>query len=305
MIELKAYGYTAWILPERGGSCVRLARFGADALRTPGSMEDYKVNPFMLGTPLLFYPNRISGGCFEFEGREYRLPVNEPATGCFLHGTLHAEPFEVVESSTDAVTLRYTATEEKPYLTFPHAFTLTLEWKLGEEGLRQKVTFCNDSALNMPVALAFHTTFRLPFTAESAPENVRMMLDTSVEYSRNMANYLPDGGSETEYPDKQALAEGRYVPAAQAVSRFFRMGDAKRMCLMDDQAGIRVSYQALAPYDYWMVVNGGTKELICVEPQSWLSNCPNAPFPREEQGFDFIAPGEKRAYETVMSIEKA
>lgn len=304
MIQLKAHGYTAWILPERGGSCVRLSRFGADALRTPGSMADYEINPYMLGTPLLFFPNRISGGCFAFEGREYRFPINEPATGCFLHGTLHATPFEVLESGEDYAALRYAATRANPYLTFPHAFTVTLEWKLEKDGLHQSVSFRNDSALNMPVALALHTTFRLPFTADSRPENVRMTLDTSLEYSRNMANYLPDGGCTADYPDKRTLAGGGYVPAAQAVSRFFRMGNEKRMCLADSASGIRVVYQAYSPYAYWMVVNGGEKDLICVEPQSWLSNCPNAPFPREEQGFDFISPGESRAYQTRMSIHR-
>lgn len=305
MIELKAHGYTAWILPERGGSCVRLSRWGAEILRTPDSMADYEINPYMLGTPLLFFPNRISGGCFVFEGREYSLPVNEPATGCFLHGTLHATPFEVVERGENHATLRYVATPEKPYLTFPHAFTLTLEWLLEADGLHQTVSFRNDSALNMPVALAFHTTFRLPFTEEGQPEAVRMALDTSLEYSRNMANYLPDGGCTADYPDKEALAKGEYAPSAHAISRFFRMGDIKCMCLTDAAAGIRATYQAFAPYDYWMVFNGGAKNLICVEPQSWLSNCPNAPFPREEQGFDFIRPGEIRTYRTRMSIQRA
>ena len=79
MIELKAHGYTAWIDPERGGSCIRLERFGADVLRTPEGPQNYENGASPWGTPLLFYPNRISGGCFEFEGREYRLPINEPS----------------------------------------------------------------------------------------------------------------------------------------------------------------------------------------------------------------------------------
>lgn len=304
MIELKAHGYTAWINPERGGSCVRLARFGADVLRTPSAPEDYDANAFLLGTPLLFFPNRISGGCFEFEGREYRLPINEPKTGCFLHGTLHATPFEVVEATESKAMLRYTATDAQPYLTFPHAFTLTLEWELGESGLSQKVTFQNDSDKNMPVALAFHTTFRMPFLPDSCPENMRLTLDTSIEYSRIMATFLPDGGSATEYPGKQEMADGTFVPCEHTISRFFRMGDQKRMQLVDTKGSIRLTYQAQAPYGYWMVYNGGAKDFFCVEPQSWLSNCPNSPFPRDEHGFDFIEPGKTRVYETLMTIDK-
>ena len=43
---------------------------------------------------------------------------------------------------------------------------------------------------------------------------------------------------------------------------------------------------------------------ICAEPQSWLTNCPNGPFPREETGFDFIVPGGSKVCETLMSIER-
>lgn len=301
-MELHAHDYTAVILPERGGSCVDLFKGDVHALRSPKSMADYESNPFLYGTPLLFFPNRISGGSFEFEGRRYALPVNEPATGCFLHGTLHETPFAVETQREDYVRLAYRAKKEQPYLTFMHEFTLTLEWTLGAQGLCQRVTFLNESAENMPVALAFHTTFRIPFAAGSAPENVQLELDASCEYGRDMSTYLPDGRCWEEFPGKKELAVGRYVPARHTISRLFRMDDRRRMCLKDREKGVQIVYQASDTYGYWMVYNGGNKEFLCVEPQSWLSNCPNAPFDREAHGFAFIPPGETRTYETVMSI---
>lgn len=324
-IELRSHGYTAWILPERGASCVRLSRFGAEALRTPENDDCYRQNEFLWGTPILFLPNRISGGCFEFEGRMYRLPVNEPDTGCFLHGTLHRTAFSVVGSdismdaepypgepvwsfreddqSEKSVILRYEATEEKPYLTFPHPFEVTVAWTLGEDGLRQRVTITNHSPLNMPVALAFHTTFRIPFAKESRPENVVLMLDTVKEYGRNMRTFLPDGRVWEEYPDQNEMERGVYLPSEHNISRLFRMGGRHEMCLTDRRSGVRVRYAVGETCGYWMVYNGGNQDLLCVEPQSWLSNCPNAPFPRETSGFDFIGPDEARIYETKMSIE--
>lgn len=304
MIQLDSNGYTARIDPSRGGSCVQLSRFGADVLRTPASAEDYETEPFFYGTPLLFFPNRISEGQFEFEGRTYKLPINEPATGCFLHGTLHATPFEVVHIQENSVTLRYQATPQAPYLTFPHAFTLVLEWSLSANGLLQTVTFVNDSDANMPVALAFHTTFRLPFSSNGQANKVSMKLDTSLEFSRNMENYLPDGECKSEYPDKEAMEEGTFYPAPCRMSRLFKMGQEKDLILTDPCAGVRAKYTALQGYDYWMFYNGVAPDFLCVEPQSWLSNCPNAPFPQNETGFDFLASGEERTYKTVLSIEK-
>ena len=82
------------------------------------------------------------------------------------------------------------------------------------------------------------------------------------------------------------------------------MGLRREMALTDTCAGIRVRYAVSEGYRYWMVVGGGANGYLCVEPQTWMINCPNAPFPREESGFDFLPPGGTRRYETVLRIEK-
>ena len=292
MISLTAHGYTALIDPEHGGNCVRLSRFGADALRTPAGEEARRKAPFFYGTPILFYPNRISGGRFTFESREYVLPVNEPSTGCFLHGVMH-----------DRAHLRRRFTSEDRYMTLPHAFTVDMGYHLTSEGLRQTVTVTNDSGLDMPFGLGFHTAFRLPFTPGGEAGKVTMRLDAAAEYPRDQKTYLPDGTVLTDYPDREALARGTFVPAARPVSRLFKMGDDKTMTLTDPGTGVRVTYTAERGYRYWMVFSP-SPGFICAEPQSWLTNCPNGPFPREETGFDFIVPGGSRVCETLMSIER-
>ena len=303
MISLTAHGYTALIDPEHGGNCVRLSRFGADALRTPAGEEARRKAPFFYGTPILFYPNRISGGRFTFESREYVLPVNEPSTGCFLHGVMHETAFEIVRSEKDGASFLRRFTREEKYLTFPHAFSVLLRYRLTGEGLTQTVTVTNDSGLDMPFGLGFHTAFRLPFTPGGEAGKVTMRLDTAAEYPRDQKTYLPDGTVLTDYPDREALARGTFVPAARPVSRLFKMGDDKTMTLTDPGSGVRVTYRAERGYGYWMVFSP-SPDFVCAEPQSWLTNCPNGPFPREEAGFDFIVPGGSRVCETLMSIER-
>lgn len=302
-VELTAGGYTAWILPARGGSCIRLARLGAEALRTPKDLRTYREeNPYLYGTPPLFPPNRISGGSFLFEGRRYRLPVNEAKTGCFLHGVLHETAFDVMSMNQCNVRLAYRATMEQPYLTFPHAFAVEMTYALDGEGLAQRVVFRNDSAENMPVALAFHTTFRIPFAQGGAPESVRLNLDTREEFSRD-PYFLPDGGVCLDSPLRQGLEGEGVTPCRHTISRLYRMGDRHEMTLTDLKQHLRIRYRAGKTYGFWMVYNGGSPDFLCVEPQSWLSNAPNAPFPREAIGFNFLKPGETRAYETMLSIE--
>lgn len=76
-MDLQAYGYRARILPERGGSCIDFSRGRIHALRTPEDDSCYQQDPFLYGTPILIFPNRISGGRFRFEDREYAFPINE------------------------------------------------------------------------------------------------------------------------------------------------------------------------------------------------------------------------------------
>ena len=90
-IHLSAFGYEAEICPERGANLISLTRpeLHMSSLRTPSSLEDFtKSNPYLWGVPVLLPPNRISGAKFEFEGREYVFPMNEPTIGNFIHGML-------------------------------------------------------------------------------------------------------------------------------------------------------------------------------------------------------------------------
>lgn len=307
VITLSAHGYEADICPSRGANLLHLARpaLGLDALRTPARLADFtEGNPYLWGTPMLFPPNRISGACFTFEDRAYRWPLNEPATGCFLHGSLHETPFAVAEQAADRAVMRYRATAEKPYLTFPHAFTVTVTYTLGKDGLCQAVAIRNDSPLTMPVALGFHTTFRIPFARGGRPEDVRLGLSCGREVPRDMATYLPTGELLADYSWREELRRGMMAPCAHTISRHYEMAAPRRMTLTDAATGARVVYQADEGYRYWMVFNGGSRDFLCVEPQTWMNNCPNAPFPRAETGFDSLAPGQERVYRTWLRLEK-
>ena len=149
----------------RGANCIRLrneAR-GVRILREPDPHTETLDNPYLYGMPILFPVNRISGGCFTFEGREYRFPINEPATGCHLHGTLHETPFELIERDENRILCAYRATSETPYLDFPHEFEIRMEYRLSGDGFRHITTVTNLSETNMPCMLGFHTTFFASF----------------------------------------------------------------------------------------------------------------------------------------------
>lgn len=304
-IHLSAFGYEAEICPERGANLVSLTKpeLKMRSLRTPDSLDDFtNFNPYLWGVPVLLPPNRISGAKFEFEGREYVFPMNEPAIGNFIHGMLHETALPCTEQAFDHAEFIFRATKDQPYMTFPHAFTLRIRFELHGDGMHQRISVTNDSDLNMPFALGFHTTFALPFVEGGKSEDVRLKLGVGEEIERNMDTFLPTGRVIEDSPMRQQMLQGSFQPTKQFISHHFAMEESREMRLMDLERGVQIIYRALEPYAYWMIYNGGSKDFLCVEPQTWVNNCPNAPFDRDKTGFAFIRPGETKTYETIFTL---
>ncbi|WP_102410925.1 aldose 1-epimerase [Beduinella massiliensis] len=304
---LTGFGYEAEICAQRGANLVALRKpeLGMDVLRTPRTLDTFfQTNPYLWGIPILFPPNRISGACFEFERREYRFPMNEPEIGNFIHGVLHETALPCIRSSPTEAEFLFDADETHPYMTFPHAFQMRVLYRLTPDGIQQRISITNCSASNMPVALGFHTTFRLPFVSEGDVQDVRLCLGVEREYVRNMDTFLPTGEVLSEFPLRSALLEGTVVPANHTLSRHYDMDSSRRMILKDAAKQMQIVYQADESYRFWMVYNGGSKDFLCVEPQTWLNNCPNAPFDRKAMGFRFICPGQTLTYKTSISLQR-
>jgi len=302
LINLSGGGYSAVINLNRGANCISLRHeFGAVILREP---EDPNVldNPYLYGMPILFPVNRIDNGCFTFDGRQYRLPINEPATGCHLHGELHRTAFEIIEKTDHSVKCRYAATKTEPYLSFSHTFEIIMEYALKADGFYHTVTITNNSALNMPVFIGFHTTFNTIFSKNSRRENIRVFADISEEYARNMeVNYLPTGEKPLFDETSSSIALGTYNPFKERTSKHYRGQGI--MSITDTENRQRIVYENDEKYTFRLIYNGGSEGYICLEPQNCLANCPNGPFTREEAGFEYLTPKESKTFQSKIYFE--
>lgn len=301
IITLKSTEYTAKINLSRGANCISLRneRFGAEILREP----DYNRldNPFLYGMPILFPVNRIEGGSFEFEGRIYKLAVNEPDTGCHLHGTLHNSPFVAAPAGGNFVKCTRTV---KKCPGFPHDFVVEINYTLSENGLLIKTVIENLSDLNMPCFLGFHTTFNVPFITGSHKENVRVFAQVGEEIERNMENYLPTGKflSPDEITDK--LNSGTLIPTEQKISRHYQSTDKGRIELRDILHKVSVVYENDEMQKFRLIYNGNADSYICLEPMTCMVNCCNMPQRKRYTGFDFIAGGKKKVYTSKIFLRE-
>src|SRR5439155_13608650 len=70
------------------------------------------------GAPLIPWPNRLAGGRYRFDGRDYQLPLSEPDKGNAIHGLLRWRSWRAVERSADRVAM---GTTLRPRAGYPFA----------------------------------------------------------------------------------------------------------------------------------------------------------------------------------------
>jgi len=321
-IRLSAAGYTASICPSMGANCSQLERGGASFLRTPPSFEVFRENPNVYGLPLLFPPNRVRGGKYRFQGREYRLPVNEIERGNHIHGFLSSAEFSLLGAETGcavagggdgsgtaasdscSAAFAYEATREAPYSSFPHEFRVVLSYSLDGRGLTQRLEVENRSDSDMPIGLGFHAAFNCPFLPRTSPDEYRLQLPVSEELLLDGSTFIPTGGVVYTNPLIAALCGEGVRPQGSAISSHFRgeRGRPGRAVLSHIPSGRAIAYETDLLFAFWMVWNqGGDKGFICPEPQTWMVDAPNSALPPDESGFRALRPGESIVLKSTLS----
>ena len=267
----------------------------AEAFRAPATHDELNTNIFLFGNPILFPPNRIRNGKFSFNGREYSLPVNESSTSSFLHGELFKKSFSVKSRTESSVTFSFSA-ESGEYLGFPHAFSIERSYSLVGDELVEAVSVTNDSALDMPLMLAFHSTYSLPLRKSSSKENCYLTLHVGYEQKRD-SHYLPTGEYRDAGKEELLMRCGAYRIAKRAVSELHKsLSDT--MIIDDRDAKIMLSVKASREYGYRMIWRGEDSDFICVEPQTCEIDLFNTPGDPLGKGLIVLAPSETKTLYT-------
>jgi len=105
------------------------------------------------GQLLLPWPNRIRDGVYTLDGREHRLPLNEPERGNAIHGLVRWSSWTPVEEAADRVVLRHVL---RPQPGYPFTLELRVEYSLGSDGLTVRTTAANAGADPCPYGAGSH-----------------------------------------------------------------------------------------------------------------------------------------------------
>ncbi|MGL3150309.1 aldose 1-epimerase family protein [Microbacterium sp. A82] len=132
-LRISAHGYEA-VIASVGASLRMLTHEGRD-LVVPFDADE--VRPAYRGATLAPWPNRIVDGRYTFGGSAHQLPLTEPARGHALHGLVAWAEFTDRDVSDERVVL---AAVIEPQGGYPFRVEVTVEFRLGADGLTQTVT---------------------------------------------------------------------------------------------------------------------------------------------------------------------
>lgn len=147
-----------------GASLIELNLGGLSLIDLPGSSDHpLASNPYHPSALLTPWVNRVRNGNYSFKGKNYQLPINEPALGNAIHGLLARVPFTLVQKTESSVTLEHAYQGAEPNYPFPFTFQYT--YTLAEEG-GLEITFMaqNTGSTSMPFACGWHPYFSFPNT---------------------------------------------------------------------------------------------------------------------------------------------
>ena len=105
------------------------------------------------GQVLAPWPNRLGDGRYTFQGAQAQAPINEPERGNAIHGLVRWMPWRMVGRAQNQVTM---ACELRPSPAYPFALRLTLEYRLGRDGLTVATEAENLGEVDLPFGLGFH-----------------------------------------------------------------------------------------------------------------------------------------------------
>lgn len=295
LITLEAQSERAVIVPEAGCQCLSYRIGALEIIAGPASPEAWRTRPHRGGIPLLFpWPGRIARGRFAFKGREYSVPLNEPARGHALHGLACERAFRVARRGPYFVTaILDSGAHPELKSIWPWPFVLEIDYEVGS-GLRLHARIRNTGAETMPLGFGAHPYFHAPLGAGGSRAAMLLQLDAAGHWPLD-ASLIPRGAPEPlagKYDLRAARALG-----SEIYDDAFRMapaGDslAARARLIDPSIKLAIDVRADPAFGDFVIYAPADQPVVALEPYTCAPDAFNLAARGIDAGARELAPGE-------------
>lgn len=239
----------------------------------------------MGGYPLVPFSNRIGGGGFRFQGRDYRLTRADPGFATPIHGVGWVRRWEAVRVTDDAAALELRHPRAPTDLAlWPFAFTAGLRVRLAPARLDLALWIRNEADRPAPAGLGLHPYF-------PRPDGARLQFSATGAWRADAARLPLTHGP---VPPEWDHGAGRAVGAV-ALDDVFTGWDGRAVL---DLPPSRLRMEASAAFGHLVVFTPPGARFFCVEPVSHMTDAAN------RGGMAVLAPGETLAGEIAMVVER-
>jgi aldose 1-epimerase len=305
-------GSTATIAPDLGFNCFRFRVRLRDnrTINVLSAVDGFELGgqrPSHSGIPLLFpYPNRIAGGRYHWDGREYQLPeglVPWDRTGNAIHGFCIDRPWRVTDEGTSSVTgvfrLSLDAPDRLPY--WPADAEIQVQYQLLGGCLRADIRVHNPSDRPLPFGFGTHPYFAVPLAPGSSCGQCRVKAPTDHAWKLN--DCLPDAnGGPVKAAIPLAASPALCGLKLDDVYTDLHCQGHQIVCRIEDPAAHAVVEQRFAPDFRELVAFTPTwSSAVCLEPYTCMTNAINLQATGINAGLRVLAPGE--AWQSWIEIE--
>lgn len=162
--EISSGDQRAWIVEVGGG----LRRYTAGTREVVDGYAEHELCTSGRGQCLIPWPNRVRDGRYEFARARQQLALTEPSKGNAIHGLVRWASWTVRAHDSDRVELAHTL---HPQPGYPHTLELSLDYRLGLEGLTVATRATNVGSSACPFGAGAH-----PYLAAHTPSVDTAML---------------------------------------------------------------------------------------------------------------------------------
>ena len=311
-------GASAEIWPMLGFNCVRWtvatkAGVGPVLYTAP----DWETNPVPTrsGHPILFpFPNRLKHGRFTFEGKDYRLPLNETSGQHAIHGFTPKTAWRVIGSVAGAdaaeITGQFQISVDRPDVAacWPGDLVLTVTYRLTASALDVRCRVQNPGPGNVPFGLGYHPYFCLPSLPGEAVDG--MVLQAPARSLWVAENSLATG-EKVSTPAGFDFSRPRPVGAAVLDHLYGDLpmepadGPTERAALSHPSAAEAVTVTADPAFRELLLFTPPHRRAVAVEPYTCTSDALNLSARGIDAGLRVLAPGEEFAAAVRYAVEPA
>jgi aldose 1-epimerase len=303
--RLTAGAAVADVIPFVGFNCVRWD-VGPNPVFSAEPPDTPNPSPTRSGHPILFpFPNRIRGGRFVFEGREYVLPLNDSTKSHVIHGFTPRNPWRVTDTGSDDesafVTGEFHLSRDLPAARplWPADFLLTVTYRLSEHALRVDAVVTNPDSKSLPFGLGYHPYFipkpRTPVATDNGIEDIILQIGSNRMWEA--ADQLPTGRI-VDVPEHLNFTQPRPLLKTQLDDVLTDLTDLRpgselrTLAILSAPLGERnILVRADASFRELVLFTPPHRKAIAVEPYTCATDASNLQAPGIPAGWRVLPPG--------------